>query len=167
MHTPMIKILALLSLLSCLPVKAEPVQFSLTDLNGKTHTSKDYAGKWLIVNYWAMWCPPCRDEIPELVAFHEKYKDKDAVVLGIDFENADDINLREFIDENFISYPVVQTRPSAKGPFGPIYALPTTYLISPKGEIVASRTGGVTIQDLEKGIHRFKQELAQTNSPAR
>ena len=145
----------------CAYVQAEPVQFSLKDLQGKTHTIEQYAGKWVVVNYWATWCPPCLDEIPQLVEFHDKHKDKDAVVLGVDFEMVDEKYLRQFADENFISYPILPSKPSANSPFGPIYGLPTTFLISPQGEVVASKTGGVTRQDLEDSIVYFKQQLAK------
>jgi len=162
-----IRIITLSGLLYCAFVQAEPVQFSLIDLNGKNHTLKDYAGKWVVVNYWATWCPPCLDEIPELVEFHDKHKDKDAVVLGIDFEEVDDKYLRQFVEENFISYPVLKSKPAARSPFGLIHGLPTTFLISPKGEVVASKTGGVTLKDLEDSIVFFNKQLASDKKKTR
>lgn len=157
----------LVSLLYCAFVQAEPVQFNLTDLQGSNHTAKNYAGKWLIVNFWATWCPPCLDEIPELVEFHDKHKDKDAVVLGVDFEEVDDGYLREFIEQNFISYPIVRSKPGSRSPFGPIHGLPTTFLVSPQGEVVASKTGGVTVKDLEDSIAYFSQQLSSGKKAAR
>ena len=50
---------------------AEPVDYSLPDMSGKTRSLEDYRGKWVIVNYWATWCPPCQEEIPDLVDFHD------------------------------------------------------------------------------------------------
>lgn len=155
--------LGLTAMLYCAFVQAEPVQFNLTDLQGKSHTVKTYAGKWLVVNYWATWCPPCLDEIPELVEFHDKYKNKGAVVLGIDFEDVDKKYLQEFLEQNFVSYPITPVKPSSRGPFGPIYGLPTTFLVSPAGEVVASKTGGVTLKDLEDSIAYFKQQLEKKN----
>ena len=167
MYHSISKIVILAASLYCAYVQAEPVQFNLTDIQGKNHTVKNYSGKWLIVNYWATWCPPCQDEIPELVAFHDKHTAKDAQVLGIDFEEVDDKSLRKFIEENFISYSIVKAKPAASSPFGPIYGLPTTFLISPKGEVVASKTGGVTRKDLEDSIEYFKQQPAQSSKTGR
>ena len=109
-----------------------------------------------MVNYWATWCPPCLDEIPDLVEFHEKHKDRDAVVLGVNFEDVESQYLHQFIEENFISYPVFTADPSANTPFGPVYGLPSTFLVSPAGELVASRTGSVTLEDLEGAIREHQ-----------
>ena len=59
----------------------------MPDLSGKMRSLEDYRGKWVIVNYWATWCPPCQEEIPDLVDFHDSHKDTDAVVLGVNFED--------------------------------------------------------------------------------
>jgi thiol-disulfide isomerase/thioredoxin len=120
---------------------AEEANFKLTDLEGKTHQLSDYRGKWVVVNYWATWCPPCLDEIPELVEFHEK--SKDAVVLGIDFEDISEERLRAFVENNFISYPIFKVE-GEEGILGPIAGMPTTYIISPAGQIAARHTGPLT-----------------------
>ena len=61
-------------ILTTASVFADPVDYSLPDLKGKMHSLAEYKGKWVIVNYWATWCPPCQEEIPDLVDFHDRHK---------------------------------------------------------------------------------------------
>ncbi len=126
-------------------------EFTLSDLNGKPHRLSDYRGKWVIVNYWATWCPPCREEIPDLVMFYEKNKSK-AVVLGINMEKIDVKALRQFVDDNLISYPVFAGSVDAE--VGPIPGLPTTYLVDPEGRLVARYIGMITSEGIEAYINK-------------
>ena len=139
-------------------VFADPVDYSLPDLNGKTHSLADYKGKWVVVNYWATWCPPCQEEIPDLVNFHDRHKDNDAVVVGINFEDIGKEQLETFVDSFLISYTVLRSEPSAATPLGPIPGLPTTYIIDPEGSPVARQVGPVTIQQLEDYIAKKQKE---------
>ena len=148
----------LLVMLLLFPVfgMAAGLQFSLTDLAGKTFTFANFKGKWLVVNYWATWCPPCLDEIPELIEFHEAHSGKDAVVLGVNFEDVEKDELKSFIDEYFISYPVFKAELKRDTPFGSIIGLPTTFVVSPEGKVTQTKIGGVTRQWLESVITQKK-----------
>ncbi|MEO5573343.1 MAG: TlpA disulfide reductase family protein [Gammaproteobacteria bacterium] len=128
------------------------VDFVLPDVDGKQYKLSDYRGKWVVVNYWATWCGPCLEEIPSLDEFHAKHKDQDAVVLGVNAEDIGIEKLRTFIDEHFMKYPVLRGDSGPESPLGPIYGLPTTYLISPTGEIVTMHLGALTGAALEKII---------------
>jgi thiol-disulfide isomerase/thioredoxin len=128
------------------------ITFSSEDLNGKIHKLSDYRGKWVIVNYWATWCPPCLDEIPELAEFHDKHAKSSAVVLGVNYEDVDDAYLKSFVDEYFISYPILKADLRRTPPFGRIRGLPTTFVISPEGKLVETRIGSVDMEWLEKII---------------
>jgi peroxiredoxin len=140
--------------------------FSLPDTQDKIHTLSQYAGKWVVVNYWATSCPPCIKEIPQLMKFHEKHKDHDAVVLGVDFEDISLSWLKDFMDSMSMSYPVLRSDPSQQvTPFGVIIILPTTFIISPAGELVAHQVGAVTAADLEAFIKR-QTEAGKSNAPA-
>ena len=131
---------------------AEPVDFELPGLDGKSYRLSDYRGKWVLVNYWATWCPPCREELPELEVFHNNHKDKDAVVLGVAMERIDPPRLKSFVDEQFLSYPILLTKPAARTELGRVPGLPTSFLVNPKGELVARQVGPVTLEDLESFI---------------
>lgn len=122
--------------------------FSVKDLEGKTHTLAGYKGKWVVVNYWATWCPPCLEEIPDLIALHEKRKDM--VVLGVALEYQDAKEVRTFVDDNLMNYPVVLGDDKLLKQIGPADVLPTTYIFNPQGQLAKVRRGLVTRQYIEK-----------------
>jgi thiol-disulfide isomerase/thioredoxin len=137
---------------------SETVDFTLPDLDGKPRALSEFRGKWVVVNYWATWCPPCLDEIPELVNFHEQYKDKDAVVVGVDFEDIALPKLRTFVEDYFMSYPILQMKPAPKSELGVISGLPTSFLVSPEGKVVAKQTGPVTSKMIKDFIDGYDDE---------
>jgi thiol-disulfide isomerase/thioredoxin len=149
--------LLLLGVFTAITAFADPVDFTLNDVDGKPRSLSEFRGKWVIVNYWATWCPPCLDEIPDLIEFHEKHKNKDAVVLGINFEEADREHLLEFVDQHFMNYPVLSMDPVPVTPLGPVLGLPTTYIISPQGERVARQEGPITGAAIEAFLERKQQ----------
>jgi peroxiredoxin len=135
-----------------LNLAAEPVDFELPGLDGKQHHLSDYRGKWVLVNYWATWCPPCREELPELEVFYNNHKDEDAVVIGVAMENINEERLRKFVDKQFLSFPILMSKPVARSELGAIPGLPTSFLIDPAGEVVARQVGPLTAEDIEQFI---------------
>jgi thiol-disulfide isomerase/thioredoxin len=135
-------------------VKAETIDFSLPDIKGVERQLSEFRGKWVVLNYWATWCPPCLKEIPELVEFHEQNHKKNAVVVGVDFEEIPLNELVEFTDSYFMSYPILIAKPMAKTPAGVISGLPTTFLISPEGKLIARQSGPVTAEMIEDFINQ-------------
>ena len=153
-------------LLSVTPtLAAERVVFALPDIHGKVHTPSEYIGKWVVVNYWASSCPPCIKEIPELVAFHKRHQDRDVVLLGVDFEDIPLAWLRDFVDSVSMPYTVLRSDTAPQTPFGTVMVLPTTFILSPRGELAARQVGAVTAADLDAYIKR-QIEAGQPNAPA-
>jgi thiol-disulfide isomerase/thioredoxin len=136
------------------------VDFSLKDMQGKAFNLADEKGKFVVVNFWATWCPPCREEIPELIRFHDVHKNKDAVVWGVNYEKAGNpAMLAQFVDDQMIDYPVLPMSPMQPNPFGPIRGLPTTVLVAPDGSIARTHLGGIT----GKVIEGYMRDWCQTN----
>ena len=123
--------------------------FVLKDMMGKTHVLSQYKGKWVIVNYWATWCPPCLEEVPDLVALYDSRKNKDVMVLGVvfDFESASEVS--EYVDDMLMSYPIVLGDDDTIKQIGNAEVLPTTYIYNPQGMLVKTKRGKVTKQYLE------------------
>ncbi len=134
------------------------VDMELNKMDGTMDKLSQYKGKWVVVNYWATWCPPCIEEMPELQAFHDDHQDKDAVVIGINSEDVSDKKLLKFLDDYFITYPSYVSKPSYRTALGSLPGLPTTYLISPKGTVEARQVGGITKEMLETFIDNWKEE---------
>jgi thiol-disulfide isomerase/thioredoxin len=145
------------------PVLAQQADFTLPDLAGVEHRLSDYRGKWVLVNYWATWCPPCLKEIPELVEFHERHKNKDAVVIGVDYEDISTHKLRYWVETLGIHYLMLRESPSGPTAFGAITVLPTSYLVDPHGKVAARNLGPIDSGSVED----FLQESAtQAAKPA-
>lgn len=144
-----ISLLAVL-LLSTATAQAEGFRFQ--DTQGKTHTLAGYRGKWVLVNFWATWCPPCLDEIPELVSLHEGRRSKDLVVIGVAVDYPSQKEVIRFVDDYFISYPVVLGSYQSAAQVGPVDGLPATYLYNPQGKLVAQHVGALTRKAVENFI---------------
>ena len=137
------------------------VDFSLPDVDGRLHRLSDHRGKWVVINFWATWCGPCMVEIPELMRFHERHKDDDAVVIGVNFEVIEPPELVKFIDEMGINYLVVRAGDTPVLPFEPLKGLPSTFFVDPHGEYVASHVGPVDAAAIEDFLAREALRGAQ------
>lgn len=124
--------------------------FAIRDMSGKQHRLSDYQGKWVLVNYWATWCPPCLEEVPDLVTLYDARKDKDLMVIGVamDYENPKQVS--EFVDDMLMSYPVVLGDEKVVAQIGSAEVMPTTYIYDPRGRLVKVKRGLITRDYIEK-----------------
>ena len=130
--------------------------FSFRDIAGKQHNLADYRGKWVLVNLWATWCPPCLKEIPDLIALHNEHKDKDLVVIGIATDYNNSKLVIDFAKEHRISYPVVLGNDAIVAQIGRVEGLPMTYMYNPQGMMVAYYVGALTQKAVEGYIRSKK-----------
>jgi len=131
------------------PLQAQPFVFQ--DIKGKQQRLSDYQGKWVLVNFWATWCPPCLEEIPDLVELHEAHMRKDLVVIGVALDSTEK-SVREFVTRYAITYPVVVSDYNKAAQVGEVNVLPTSYLYDPKGELVSYQEGLLTRSSVETYI---------------
>ena len=136
-------------LLSLSTVSAAANNFVLKDMAGKKHTLSEYKGKWVIVNYWATWCPPCLEEIPDLVALYDSRKNKDLVILGVAFDYQSAKEVTDYVNDMLISYPIVLGDDDVMKQIGFSDVLPTSYIYNPRGELIKTKHGLVTKQYLD------------------
>lgn len=142
-------LLALLLSLSAAWAQADG--FRLVDTAGKSHSLAGYKGKWVLVNYWATWCPPCLEEIPDLIALHENKKNN-LVVIGVALDYRNKQQVTDFAEGLLVTYPIVLGNPQIVNQIGPVQGLPTTYLYNPDGKMVAQQVGAITRQAVESYI---------------
>jgi thiol-disulfide isomerase/thioredoxin len=126
---------------------ATPV-FAATALDGRSISSADWRGKVVLVNFWATWCPPCRAEIPDLIALQEKYRDR-LVVVGISEDEGSVDGVRRFVTEHKINYPIVMSTPELRKIFPEVMALPTTFVLDRDGNLTQKNVGMLNAKETE------------------
>ncbi len=131
------------------PVK--PRDVLLTDLDGRHFRMRDYQDKVILVNFWAAWCAPCAEEIPQFVAMQHKYRDQGLQVVGVSVEDVES-ELRAFCAKNHVNYPMVPGDQTVADSFGGVLGLPTTILIGKDGVIYKKYCGATNFADLEHDL---------------
>ena len=130
---------------------AEPIDFSLQRLHGDEVSLSEYRGNWVVLNYWATWCAPCRKEMPDLSALNEARDD--VIVLGLAYEDTELENFDEFLEEFQPSFEILLVDVYAPPePFGAPKVLPTTIILNPAGYPLKTYLGPVTREAIESFI---------------
>ncbi|MYL48594.1 redoxin domain-containing protein [Halobacillus litoralis] len=135
-----------------LKVGEKAPDFSLETLSGETVKLSDYRGKKIFLNYWATWCPPCRDEMPEMQDFHEKYGDE-VVILAVNGTGTEKKkeNITQFVKDGGYTFPILLDTELEINQTYQILSIPTTYFIGTDGIIQEPRiVGPMTYEMMEK-----------------
>lgn len=126
--------------------------WSLKDLDGKTVSLSDFKGKVVLLNFWATWCPPCRAEIPDLVALQNQYREAGLVVVGLSIDTITPAQIQAFAKRTKINYPVVIAGEETVAAYGNFPSIPTTFFVNREGKIARTIQGGADRAALEMAI---------------
>jgi thiol-disulfide isomerase/thioredoxin len=110
------------------------------DISGAVVSKANWTGKVVLVNFWATWCPPCREEVPELISLQRQFKDQLQIV-GISEDDDAAANVLRFAQQWRINYPIVMATPEVIAAYGGVPALPTTFVIDTQGRVVEKHAG--------------------------
>lgn len=132
--------------------------FSLKDLEGKTVRLSDFKGKVVLLDFWASWCPPCIETIPELLRIQEKYRDRGFTIVAVSLDSGPDIvtSLTEFKSEYGLNYPVLIGTDEIKKVYK-LISIPTNFIIDRDGIIISLHMGAM--KDFEAKISEEVERL--------
>ncbi len=120
---------------------AQPMPpFLVNDLNGQVVSTAALRGKVVIVNFWATWCPPCQEEIPEMMELQKQFQGK-LQIIGISMDDGPPEGVKEFADKIGMNYPIVMGSDTLSEEYGGIPALPTSFVVDPQGRVVQKHVG--------------------------
>jgi thiol-disulfide isomerase/thioredoxin len=134
--------------------KMAPLNYTVKDMNGADVRFSAYKGKIIVLNFWATWCEPCKEEIPDLVTLQQKYKD-DLVVLGLSVESGDTPDkLKQYATAFKMNYPVLVGggHDEIQEAYGATWGVPITVIINRDGRIAKKQSGIRTLEQFEREI---------------
>ena len=138
--------------------EAKARDFSVTQVNGNTFQLSEHRGKVVLLNIWATWCAPCREEVPDFVELYSEYRDEGLVVLGVSIDKQGESVVKPFMEKYEVNYPIVIDKGEILEKYGPTMGIPTTYIIGKEGNLEYFAVGRLTSKELEP---RLKKLLAK------
>ncbi len=145
-----IYVLFVCSVVTC-PGRAAVAQYLFKDASGHEINFAHYKGRWIIINYWAVWCGSCWAEVPELNAFYQAHK-KQVALFAVNYDHPPARTAVFYARKLSIQFPILIDDPRELFHIGEITALPTTILIDPDGKVRQVLVGEQTKKDLERAI---------------
>jgi thiol-disulfide isomerase/thioredoxin len=132
--------------------------WKLKDKDGAKYTLNDLHGKWVLVNFWAPWCPNCIQEIPEFNTLQQQHKDLQVIGVAVMYESRKEV--LDKIAKHSIAFPTVFGNEDTAGDFGGLDGVPTSFLYTPTGQLVGHHQGPLTQQEIEQAIEQKPEALA-------
>ena len=135
--------------------KTAPLDYTLKDMNGADVRLASFRGKIILLNFWATWCHPCKEEIPDLIALQNQYKD-DIVVLGFSIDDKPE-DLRKYAAAYQMNYPVLvgAGHENIQEAYGPMWGVPVTVIIGRDGKIAKKQSGIRSLEQFDREIKRL------------
>jgi thiol-disulfide isomerase/thioredoxin len=129
--------------------------WNLLDVNGKPVSSTQFKDKVVVVDFWATWCGPCREEIPGYVELQKKYAKDGLVIIGISLDQEGPDVVKSFIEKNGVDYQIVMGDDAIAQAFGGVEAIPTTFIIDRTGTMRDRKQGAEPTAVFEKRLLAF------------
>lgn len=149
------------------PTQSEPIdtvtakaapEFRLQDVDGVTRILSDYRGKVVVLDFWATWCPPCRREIPDLIALQTKDSLTGFQMLGIALDDEGIVKVKPWVEGHGVNYPTLLPDTSVRNNYGGINSVPTKFFIDRKGRLRFSVVGMLLRAELDSLITPLLKE---------
>ncbi len=146
-------ILLLILLIQPAAAASKMPSFVLPDVvTGDNVNSTLFSGKTLLVTFFATWCPPCMQEVPDLIRLQDKYKSKGFSVVALSVDESGPKSVKRLVEKRSINYPVLMADSSTARDFGGVVGIPTSFLINSQGTVVKKYPGYVPHIVLENDI---------------
>lgn len=126
--------------------------FALTDLDGRKLTLSGFKGKVVLLDFWATWCTPCREEIPHFVEMQNKYGADGFQVIGVSMDD-DAKPVREFAQQYKLNYPVAVGDDKLAERYGGVLGLPVNFIIDREGRIYAKHLGATNVSIFDQEVN--------------
>lgn len=131
--------------------------FTLNTLEGKQISLKEYRGKKVILNFWATWCPPCREEMPEMQKFYQDYRQKNVEILAVNLEYSETKpeKIRDFVKDYELGFSIPLDEKNTTGKQFRAVSIPTSYFIDEEGIITKMHIGPMDYKSMEDEIQKM------------